>query len=311
MRRVDYIITDIRRISRNEANPDGTLAITDEEVLQYINDAQDRLQGLICAQRSTARLFVTEAIIPAVANQDGYSIPDRVFYNKGFQQIEFSASGAITDYVKLNKLSIFNRDTNSSTAPNGYYIQFNKFYPVLLTSTSAGSFRVLYERTLDDIDKRRGGIDVVTGTYPNYTSVTLDSTADETSTPNLNTIDYVSICDQDGNPKAYKIPIDNYNAGLGVLNFRAGYAAGATESISVGDHVVFGQYATTHSKLPDECERYLIHYAVDKLLHKDSSDDMDAQVAKLELIEKDILKAIATQTAEVVNIPQKNPWEWW
>lgn len=311
MRRVDFLITDIRRIGKNEANPDGTVSITDEEILRYINDSQDRLQGLISSQHSTAKIFIKEELVSAVANQDGYSLIGRCFYNKSIENIEFSATGNLSDYVLIKKLSNFNRDTNVSNYPDGYYTRFGKFYPVPVISVSQGTFRVMYEGTLDDIDKRRGKISAVTGlTSTGFTSITLDSTADETSTPNLSTIDYICINSPQGVVRAYNIPVSNYNTGTNVLTPDT-FTFAAGESILVGDYVTFGKWSTTHAKGPDETERYYITYAAKCLLQKDSSNDLTDMKEQLENMEADITKSVKFQTGEIQNIPQVNEGEWW
>lgn len=98
---------------------------------------------------------------------------------------------------------------------------------------------MLFEGKLDRLDKRRGTVSVVSGlTSTTFTSITIDTDADETSVPNLSTIDYVCINDAFGNVKAYNIPVSNYNTGTNVLTpgtftFQAG------ETIAVNDFVTF------------------------------------------------------------------------
>jgi len=314
MRRVDFIITDARNISRNPANPNGSYSISDEEVLRYINDAQDRLQGVISATKSMDKIFEARTAINLVANQENYSIPDRVFMNRDLSLVEVSSDGTLGNYVVLNKVNFFNRDTNTSSYPEGYTKQSGQIYVIPIPSSSTGSLRVQYERELDDLDKRRGTVSVVTGlTSTSFTSITIGTDADETSTPNLSTIDYVCIVDSDGNRKAYNIPVGSYDTGTNVLTPRAGFTfIKAGDSIAVNDYVVFGKWTTTHpnSFLPDNAERYLIHYAAESLLHKDSSTDLVAQNAKMLGIEQDILNSMKAQTFEVQYIPQLNYYEW-
>lgn len=383
MRRSDFLILDARRISKNLVNEDNTVSISDEEVLRYINDAKDRLQSLISAQKANAKIFTTEKIISAVANQDGYSIPDRVFYNKEVQQIEFSASGNESDYVLLKKLEIMNRDTDSASYPSGYYRRGNKFYPIPVMATSAGTFRAMYERQLDDVDKRRGSISAVTGlSTTGFTSITIGSDADETSTPNLSTIDYICLNSVDGEVKLYNIPVTSYDSGTNVLTPRTGFVfeetlttaqvngnqvavttitvdspgdfavgddvefinqatslivlrtvssvgstsigiSGAAVNVNdndllyrnppvrIGDYVTFHKYSTTHCKAPDACEPYLVHFAAESMLHKDSSNDIVRESSKLQAMEQQILGQIGSQTSEVQFIPELSPNEWW
>lgn len=310
MRRIDFLLLEARRISKNEANPDGSYAIPDEELLGYMNNAQDNIQSIISNQRSTARFFLVNKVITSVANVDGFSLSDRIFYNKQFAQVEFSATGALTDYVVIDRCELFNRDTNSSSYPVGYYTRFGLIYSVPILSTT-GYWRVTYERSLDDLDKRRGTVLSVTGlTSTTFTSLTVASDADETSSPNLSTIDYICINDKDGNVLAYNIPVLSYDSTTNILvpstfTFQTG------ETIPAGSFITFGKYATTHSKLFDEAERYLVHYCAESVLHKDSSDDVAKESEILQRMEDNIRRTAAAQTPEPQMIPQRDPWEWY
>lgn len=312
MKRTDFLINDVRSVSKNEANTDGTLSIPDEEVLRYLNDAQDRAQGIISNNNPANHPFTVSREIAVTANLDGYDIGDRIFYNKEFAQVEFSASGAITDYTTLEKVAIFNRDTNTNNYPTAYYISFGKLYLVPVLSTSTGKLRIMYERTLDDLDKRRGTVSVVTGlTSTSFTSITIGSDADETSTPNLSTIDYICINDKFGAVKAYNIPVLSYNTGTQILIPDTSFVFQTGETITAGDFVTFGKYTTTHSKLIDGLERYLIHYGVEAMLHKDSSDDVVMQSNILQAMEKDMKDSFSSQSHELQGIPQYDYTEWW
>lgn len=313
MRRIDYLIIEARRLGRNEQNADGTYAISDDEVIQYFNDCQDFFQAAISATKNTSKMFVTEEIISCVANQENYSPVGRLYMNKGIEQVEFSASGLVTDYRVLRKMEFFNRNTNTSTEPIGYYRRNGEIYLVGVPSTSAGTLRVLFERQCDDLDKRRGQIDTVNGlTSTTFTSIVLDSTADETSTINLTNIDYICIVDKDGNRKAYNIPVGSYDTGTNTLTPVAGFTFEvAGDSIAVDDYVTFGKFHTTHSQLPDEAESLMINYAAFCLLHKDSSSDKNTQQDKLEELSSLLIKALGSQTSEVQTIPQMNYDDWW
>ncbi len=311
MRRVDYLITDVRRISRNQLNPDGTASIPDEEILQYLNDAQDRLQGLIGATKGVDKVFSAQATINLVASQEAYSIPNRVFMNKGIDLVEFSYSGSTTDFLPLPKLNVFNRNTNTDNYPYGYFRRGGQIFLTPVPTSSTGVLRVTFEKTLDDLDKRRGKVSSISGlTSTTFTSLVVDSTADETSNPNLSTIDYICIVDKDGNRRAYNIPVGSYVSGTNTLTPAAGFTFITGDTFSVDDYIVFGRWHTTHSQLIDEAESYLIHYAVESILHKDSSGDVAVQNAKLKDLEAAVLRGIVSQTSEIQRIPQLNFNEW-
>ena len=311
MRRVEFLIQQVREISRTAANPDSTGTVLDNTIIQYLNDAQDRLQGLFLGLKNVQRPFIREAIVSITSGQETYSIPDRLAMNKHVQQVMYSYTGNDTDYVLLDKVNIFNRERQSSNNPVGYFIANGQIYLAPPPNTTTGKLRVFYDRALDDLDKRRGAVASVAGlTSTGFTSLTVDSTADETSTPNLSTTDYVCICDADGAVTAYNIPVASYVTATNVLTPRAGYTFQTGETIAAGSYLTLGKYSTTHSDLPDDCETYLIHYAAEACLQQESSTDVVGQSQRLMAIEEGVVKAFKAQSGEVHYFPTLNYLDW-
>lgn len=316
MRRVDQLITQARLVSRNTANSDGTFGIPDNEILQYLNDAQDKLQNLISAKKNISKIFNTQQIIPVVGNQEAYSIPDRVLMNKQIDMVEFSADSTIGNYVRLEKLNFFNRDTNTTTYPWGYFKRGGQIFLQPTPATTAGSIRVTYERDLDDLDIPRASISVITGgTSTQFTTITLGTPADsyESTTPGFSNAQYISIVDAFGVRKCFNILVGSYDTGTNILTPSPSpfIYSSADSALATTDIVVFGKYTTTFSQLPDSCERYLIHSAAADLFAKDSSADYTKQADLVASIEDDILRALAAQTSEVQYVPQQDRYEWW
>ncbi len=317
MRRTDALILAARTISRNSANADGTKGVSDDEILQYLNDAQDRIQNRISSTKNISKIFTTQAIISIVANQEAYSIPDRLLLNKQIEGVEFSATGSLTDYVRLEKLNFFNRDTNTTNYPWGYFKRGGQIFLQPTPSTSTGTIRVTYERDLDDLDIPRGTIATITGgTATQFTTVTFDpatSNPYETTTPGWSTQQYCCFVSPLGVRKAYNVLIGGYVAGSDILTPSPSpfiYNTTYDSALAVGDIAVFNKYTTTFSQLPDACERYLIHYAAMELFHRDSSKDYSKEAAIVAETEEDILKALAAQTSEVQYVPQADRYEW-
>lgn len=316
MRRTDVLIKQARLISRNVANSDGTYSISDEEVLQYLNDAQDRMQNLISSRKNIAKIFVTQQIISLVADQEAYSIPDRVLLNKQIENVEFSSDGTLGNYVRLEKVNFINRDTNTTTYPWGYYKQGGQIYLQPTPSTSGGTIRVTYERALDDLEIPRGLVSTIgTGTATEFATLTLDSSANtyETTDPGWSTQQYCCVVSPLGARRCYNILMASYDTGTNLLtpNPTPFTYSSQDSQIVAGDVLVFNKYSTTFSQLPDDCERYLIHYAATELINIDSSNDYSKFRDKLAEMEEDILKALAAQTSEVQYIPQQNRYDWW
>ena len=185
-------------------------------------------------------------------------------------------------------------------------------------SSSVGTIRITYERDLDDLDIPRGIIGTITGgTATQFTSITLDTTADayETTSPGWNTQQYCCLVDPFGARKCANVLIGSYVAGTNVLTpspspYTYATTTPSDSALAVGDVAVFNKYTTTFSQLPDACERYLIHSAAAELFHRDSSKDYGKEKDIVAEIEEDVLRALAAQTSEVQLIPQSDRYEW-
>jgi hypothetical protein len=310
MRTVTDLITAARNASRNGANPDGTYSIPDSEIIQYLNDAQDRMQNKISSSKNIAKVFVTEAILNVTQNQANYTVPDRVLLNKQIEWVEFSADGALGNYIRLEKLHFFNRDTNTTTYPHGYFKRGNQILLQPTPSTTQGTLRVMYEREVDDLVIPT---DLVVAVYPG--AYTAKEIGVQTGSSSFATNVFICISDAYGNIMLRNGLIASYNGGLKkitLVNDVSTYLQGAyTLADLANGYVNIGKYVTNISQLPDDCERYLIHYTVAELFHRDSSNDYSKQLVLVGDIEKDIIDALKTQSAELQYIPQIDRWEWW
>lgn len=317
MRRTDVLIYEARRISRNLPNANGEKAISDDQVLVYLNDAQDRIQNLISAQKNIAKIFATQAIISLVANQESYTIPERLLLNKQIEMVEYSSDGTLPNYYPLEKLHFFNRDSNTTNYPSGYFKRGGRIFLQPIPSVSSGTLRVTFEKTLDDLDIPRGLVSSIgTGTATQFATLTLDSSADsyESTTPGWSNIQYACVVSPLGARKCYNILLTSYNTGTNLLTPNPTpfiYDTTYDSQIAVSDVLVFNKNTTTYSQLPDECERYLIHYTAAELFGIDSSNDYKKELETVDEIEKDILKALAAQTSETQFVPQQNKWDWY
>lgn len=310
MRRLDYLITQARGISGNEVNSDGTVALPQSFFVQAANDAQDRLQGLISALKSQEKAFISDVVIPLVAGQESYAIPDRLFMNRGVHLVEYSHDSTAQNYYPLRKLNYFNRDTSTAQYLSGHSVRNGRIWVTPIPSASVGSLRVSYEQSLDDLDIRRGTVSGVVYVGTTLSSVTFSTDVDESSTINISNIDYVCFVDRDGNRRTYNISVASWTSGTRTLVFNAFTPTALDPGVSAGHFVTFGKYTTTHSQLPDDAEPYLIHYMAQAALNKDSSSDWVNESEILMGIEKSILRAFMSQTANVERIPEQNEYDW-
>ena len=307
MRRVDRLIAQVRRQTENE-DFSSTTGIQDAEFLQYMNDAQHRLQGLILAQHPN--LFYKEVEIDIIPNQESYSIPTDAFLFNKVVQLDYSPTGSEEDYYPLQLISIKNRNSGLSGHSLFYIRQNGQLLLSPVPTTGAAKLRLTYIKRIYELDTRRGIVSEHTLSGQELTSLTLDPTGvPAIDSDALNEEDYICIVDRDGTMKVRNIPIESVDASTGEVEVVSGFELEDGESISAGDYVVRGQDTTTHSELPRNAERYLLAYCAFKILARDSSTDVGEQSQELMLLEKDIVDSYADIEDDVVYIPILNDWD--
>ena len=208
---------------------------------------------------------------------------------------EYSHSGNASDYMPLEQGSF--RDRNSDSGYPRFYIRRGKKIIVNPTpSTSSGTLRVHYYRELDDLDIRRG---VVNG-VPSGTSLVVNGATDATPSTveevRFAAAEYVCICDAVGTPLLYNALVSSYDSGTNTFTFAADVS---TYLVTGGTYVTLKAYSSTHSKLPDNCERYVQTYAQKRALSNDKQNADITEDAELLLMEKDILQSIAEDSIDI------------
>lgn len=315
-RRVDRIIKHIRSITENDLNNSST-DIEDEEILEYINEAQHRIQSKILAVHP--RVFVKETIIPVVSNQEEYDLPSDVYLGSKILSIEYSNDGG-SNYFKLQAGYLRNRDLTDSTGSiPKYYIRRDKFDNSVgsflvspKSSDSNGQFRVTYVQRIDELDKRRGVVSAVTldGSSNTITSLTLDTSGNPPiDSEDLDNHDYICIVGRSGNIKMSNILFNSINTTTGVVTIDSSFSYQSGETIEVGDFVVGGQDTTSHVKLPRNIERYLIQFAAFKIFKRDSSTDSNEQTSELLSIEQEIVDSFGEINDDLQEIAITEPWD--
>jgi len=299
MRRIDLLITQARRSSNNESF-NATAGISDEEFIQYVNDAQDRLQSLIGVRFPD--LFQTEKTISSVLNQESYTVPDDAFLGSRIDLVEFSRTSQSEDYYFLKKSLLKERIPGLTGSPEFYIRRSNAFLVYPAPDTSGGSFRVTYQKTLPRLDKRRGTVSAVTLTTNEISSLTLDTTVEIDDEELLNE-EQVTIVDKYGVVKMRRIPITAINTTTGAVTVESGFEFESGETIEAGDYMLRGPESTTHSQLPNTCERYLIEYMNWRVSNRDSSNDAIEQSQILANLEADIVASIQEPDGDVLGVP--------
>lgn len=308
MRRLDRLITAARLESENSGVVSSTAGITDEEFVQWANDAQDHLQNKIDVE--TYGPFAEETFIDVVANQEAYSMPARALLGDNISKLWYSDTGQTSDYYPLNRVGQEERNSSRfAYLPTKYIVRKNRILinPVPQKSITNG-IRLDYAKALDRVDKRRAIVDAVTLDTVNRTITALSLDVSSTDpifiAADVTVDDFISIVDRNGVIKMQNIPISAVNETTGDVTVISGFVYESGETIAVGDYVVSGQYATTHSRLPDSCEMYLIQYMVYRALMRDSASDSQARYDTIlaPMIES-LLSGFAELTNDVEHIP--------
>lgn len=315
-RRVDRLLTHIRALTENDTI-NSTTDISDNEIIEYINEAQHRIQSKIIAQHPN--VFIKETTISSVADQEEYELPSDVFLASKVISVEYTEdTDSYPSYTKLQPGFERNRQSDVSGFPK-YYIRRDKLNSdvgtILLSpkpSTSSGTIRLIYIQRMDELDKRRGIISAVTDSGTAVTALTLDVSGDPPiDSDDLGDHDFICVVSKTGIIKMRNIQFNSINTTTGAVTLTGSshtYSSG--ETIAVDDYIVGGKDTTTHSRLPRNVERYLIGYASWKIFKRDSSTDSSEQLQELLAMEADIIESYQEIQTDIVSIPILEDWDY-
>jgi hypothetical protein len=210
-----------------------------------------------------------------------YDLPDDSYLDNRISNAWFSITGSARERKLLKAGSLRERSFTEVGVPSIYIRSGGKIIlsPVPQTTIANGLF-INYVRTLNKLDTRRGEIETVTTLDNTITSLKLN--INTTFEPSFILDDcFLSVVDKCGDVKMRRVPVADINQSTGDITLEPGFEFEDGESISAGDYVVSGKFATNRSELPDMCERYLLQYCNWKILKRDSSNDSMEQTEEL------------------------------
>lgn len=306
MRRTDQLITAIRRRTDNE-DVSASEGISSEEFVDFLNEGQARLQSRIVDAVPDCTLFDTSKTTSLVAGQRAYAIAsstDQPLLGSMVRLVEYRTGSLEEDYYQLEPDILDNLSLVRGTYPSSYDIRNGNILVSPLPTGSNGTLRITFPRRLDALDIRRGKIDTVNTSGSNYTSIILEATPVPDDI--LDDTDFfICVNSKYGVVNYYNAPVTTYDTNSRTLTFDSGVST-SNGTISIGDWVTYGKWTTTHSQLPDDCERFLLAYAAWKVLKRDSTDDAALQEQELIAIENDILSALKDTKRQREAIPVSN-----
>ena len=309
--RTEHIITQIRRQTDNiQVGTDA--GMSDEEIIAYLNDAQDDIYGDI-VNTFRAKFSETETT-SIVAKQAYYSVPAKSFMGSQIAKVEWSLTGIERDYRALKRVT--DRERNSVEGwPSRYAVTSKKIFIWPVPIASQGTLRITYTKVVPTLDKRRAQVSASTIALGALTALTLKgvsgaaiSATEVAAFPNA---DYLTIVDSHGSVLMEGIEYTAVSA-LGVVTLAAGSHVILTgETAPVGAYVVMGEYATTNCELPDDLENYIRAYAAWKVYKRDSNDDYGPQQQEISAMKASILDNYAELNADIDYTPQVNNYYDW
>lgn len=302
MRTVESLIQASRRATGN-TDFSETAGIGDEEFLQALNDAQEEIHALINVMFPT--ILMSTKLQAIQAGVDAYAIPVDCYMGTRLDFLEYSPSGLTSDYYPIRKGSVKERINGQSGNP-AFYIRQGASVIIQPPPQQGGIVRMTYQKAVPVLDKRRATVASVVLSGSSITSLTLDTAVDLDAVA-LEEQNYITIIDKNGAVKMRYIPIDNVDSGTGVVTVSAGFTFEAGETISAGDFAVRGKYSSTHSQLPDICEKYLLEYCNMRIFMRDSSTDQAELGALMQKIENTLKQAFAEPDNDPDRIPIIDP----
>ena len=297
MRYVGELIRHLRsRTGRRTAT--STSGLPTEDFLQYLNDAQFELQDAILAANPDVTLWDERYEQDIVGSQQGYDIPEYFSWRSSLRSVEFSRNGDAKYYLPLDLVAgPHDLCEDTATYPDDYCILGQKVLLGPIPTASGGKLRFNGPRRVDRLDVRRGKISTVNDDSTNYTSLVLDSSADDTEGATaqvLGATNYITVTSLNGTVERYAIPVASYNDSTNTITLASGVAI-ADGTITANNYVVAGRYGNTHPhRWPEECERFLLSWCAWKLRASDENVSLADEQAELDRHVQAILGRINT-----------------
>jgi hypothetical protein len=249
MRRTELLFNE----ARTSTNTTDISSVSYALLQGYINRIQSYMEDILFLSNSENDLFISDFIFQLVPGKDEYPLPTNIYAKSSIDNLAVSFLNGISNtYLPLKKVS---RKQQGFTF--GYFIREDK---IVLTPrpSSPLNMKMAYVRKLPTLGIRGA---VVSSTTPTTIVVTGYQSGFETLS------DYISIVDKDGTILVSEL----YMAYDSVTST---FTVTSTTGIPNGAFVVTGKYSTTHSQLPDECEKYLL-IALERLIqYRQSSPDI-------------------------------------
>lgn len=303
MRRVERIIDRIRRETENE-EVNATIGISDEEMLDYLNDAQDRVYAEVV--KTHPKFYLKELRESIPANQESYALPSKIYLGQ-ITLVEFSHTNRNEDFYRLRQAMMPERLSYPVGYPTYYIRRNNELLFVPTPGLSGGVIRLTYVERIPRLDKRRARVGAFTTSGQELTSLTL-ATGELIDRDNLILENAMCVVDKDGNLIMENIRFTDIDAATGVVALDGTHVFSSTESITTDSYVVMGSYTTNKSLLQDITERYLASHLKFEVFDRDSAVALaSSQKQKLDEMLAEIVASFADVSDDILEPPILDP----
>jgi hypothetical protein len=295
MRRVELLIDTARKLSQN-TRYDSSSGIPQDIFVQFFNNAQDTLTMEV--QNLKTKYFKTQLIVDVVPNQEVYDYPPDC-YMQHLDTIQWTDSITGTYWQTLYKSVTKEKVTLQPGYPFAY-IPFEDGIHLNPPITS-GQLWMTFVRTPKRLQKRAGQVSSLTLVGQLLSALTVnpaESSFDETE---INTQNYLCVCDKYGNVKASNIPYTSVNSS-GVFTLSS-YTLESGQTIAVGDYILVGENCINIPQWSDICEGYLIKHAVYEAKYGDSSSWTKAAAEDMDRYFQKLSGSFATLSDDITDIP--------
>lgn len=288
LRRLERLITEAR-LSSNTQDVD---VMSDALCVLYANRVQSMIEDRIFMSNSANNIFMTSKDYTIVANTTDYDLPFDIYARSAIKSVNVvrtSTYGFLNDKVPF---------ISESENGNKYGYSIKESQVVFnLQRNIVDPCRVNYVRKIPTLGKRFGTTISAAGAG----TITVGATTDDI----LDIDDYFSTVDANGVVKTRGNKILTYTKATGVLTFTVGTSVPDTGSNipANGEYVIPGKYATSHSQLPDECEKLFLEVLERRIAQRQSQVDTMSIIAPLTAQEEALIDAVFAKGSDDNLVP--------
>lgn len=275
-RRIGQLVDKIRK---RTSNNDSQSNVTDDEIIDSVNDAQEALMEVIIGNFGM-RIFRKTYSFSLVADQYEYDFPVDLYDNGMIEMVQYTTASNPTEHNYSRIRPITPQETDLIT---GWYVRNGKIF----IPFSTGTVRLTYIGKPTAVDLRRGKVKTVVAG-----SITIE---DHETDNDLDSDDWITVVDRDGTIKQSAIYKTSFDKATGIL-----LTDTTLTNVAADDYVVLGKKNSSHSEFTDRFERYLKTYANIDLYISDSSEDFTRESQKLAKMETGIADMAFMDNADIL-----------